>query len=148
TKVPLTIARTISTRSALHLLLDAFGLDVEMTPEGLTVIRRTAGSARSRPPPTQQETSARRIEKSTKTKESVRIDKAPPEAVARSLEEQTMENFVLAHAGRKCGAIDPKAVVSGLAEDQPLGAAIERMLRPLSLHLEVRDEVVVIAKVP
>ena len=57
-----------------------------------------------------------------------------------------MEKFVLDPAGRKCGAIDPKAVVSGSAEDQPLGAAIERMLRPLGLHLEVRDEVVVIAK--
>jgi hypothetical protein len=34
------------------------------------------------------------------------------------------------------------------AEDQPLGAAIERMLWPLGFHLEVHDEVVVIAKAP
>ena len=50
--------------------------------------------------------------------------------------------------GRKSGAIDPKVTVSGSAQDQPLGAAIERMLGPLGLHLEVRDEVVVIAKAP
>ena len=49
TKVPLTIAGMISTRSALHLLLDAFGLEVELTPQGLSVIRRAAGSAPSRP---------------------------------------------------------------------------------------------------
>jgi hypothetical protein len=148
TKVPLTIAGIISTRSALHLLLDAFGLDVEVTPEGLTVIRRTAGSSLSRPPSKPQETCARRIEERLKNKASFRFDKAPLEKVAQYFEQQTTENFVLEPSGRKSGAIDPKAAVSGSAEDQPLGAAIERMLRPLGLHLEVRDEVVVIAKAP
>ncbi len=148
TKVPLTIAGMISTRSALHLLLDAFGLDVEVTPEGLTVIRRTAGSSRSRPPSKPQETCARRIEERLKTKASFRFDKAPLEEVAQYFEQQTTENFVLEPSGRKSGAIDPKAAVSGSAEGQPLGPAIERMLRPLGLRLEVRDEVVVIAKAP
>ena len=148
TKVPLTIGGTISMRSALHLLLDALGLDVEMTPDGFTVIRQAAGSSRSRPPSKPQERCARRIEERLKTKASFRFDKAPLEEVAQYFEEQTMENFVLDPAGRKSGAIDPKAVVSGSAEDQPLGAAIVRMLRPLGLHLEVRDEVVVITKAP
>ena len=145
-KVPLTIAGMISTRSAFHLLLDALGLDVAMTPEGLTVIRGRAGA--SRPPSRPQETCARRIEERLKTKASFRFDKAPLEEVAQYFEGQTTEKFVLDPAGRRSGAIDPKAAVSGSAEDQPLGAAIERMLRPLGLHLEVRDEVVVIAKAP
>jgi hypothetical protein len=136
----------ISTRSAFHLLLDAFGLDVAMTSEGLTVITGRAGAAR--PPSRPQETCARRIQERLKTKASVRFDKAPLEKVAQYFERQTRENFVLDPAGRRSGAIDPKAAVSGSAEDQPLGAAIERMLRPLGLHLDVRDEVVVIAKAP
>jgi hypothetical protein len=148
TKVPLAIAGMISTRSSLHLLLDAFGLDVEMTPEGLTVIRRAAGSSPSPPPSKPQETCARRIEERLKNKASFRFEKATLEEVARYFEQQTMENFVLDPAGRKSGAIDPKATVAGSAENQPLGAAIERMLRPLGLHLEVRDEVVIIAKAP
>ena len=131
-------------RSALHLLLDALGLDVEMTPDGFTVIRQAAGSSRS--PSRAEETCARRIEETLKTKASFRFDKAPLEEVAQYFERQTTEKFVLDPAGRRSGAIDPKAAVSGSAEDQPLGAAIERMLRPLGLHLEVRDEVVVIAK--
>jgi hypothetical protein len=145
-EVPLTIAGMISTRSAFHLLLDAFGLDVAMTPEGLSVMRGRAGS--SRPPSRPQETCARRIEETLKTKASFRFDKAPLEEVAQYFEGQTAEKFVLDPAGRRSGAIDPKIAVSGSAEDQPLGAAIERMLRPLGLHLEVRDEVVVIAKAP
>jgi hypothetical protein len=138
----------ISTRSAFHLLLDAFGIDVAMTSEGLTVIRGRAGASRLRPPSRPQETCGRRIEERLKTKASFRFDKAPLEKVAQYFERQTRENFVLDPAGRRSGAIDPKAAVSGSAENQPLGAAIERMLRPLGLHLEVRDEVVVIAKAP
>jgi hypothetical protein len=148
TKVPLTIAGMISTRSSLHLLLDAFGLDFELTPEGLTVIRRAAGSSLSRPLSKPQETCARRIEERLKTKSSFRFDKATLEEVARYFEQQTTENFVLDPAGRKSGAIDPKANLSGSAEDQPLGAAIEKMLRPLGLDLEVHDEVVFIVKAP
>jgi hypothetical protein len=148
TKVPLTIAGMISTRSALHLLLDAFGLNVELSPEGLNVIRRAAGSSPARPLSKPQETCARRIEERLKTKASFRFDKATLEEVARYFEQQTQENFVLDPAGRKSRAIDPKSTVSGSAEDQPLGAAIDRMLGPLGLHLEVRDEVVVIAKAP
>jgi hypothetical protein len=148
TKVPLTIAGIVSTRSALHLLLDAIGLDVETTDEGFKVVRRTAGSSQSRPLSKPQETCARRIEEKLKTRARFRFDKATLEEVARYFEQQTTENFVLDPAGRKSGAIDPKAAVSGSAEDQPLGASIELLLRPLGLRLEVRDEVVVIAKAP
>jgi hypothetical protein len=147
-KVPLKIAGLISTRSVFHLLLDAFGLDMALTPEGLTIISGRAGWSRSRPPSRPQETSARRIGETLKTKASFRFDKAPLEEVAQYFEGQTTEKFVLDPAGLRSGAIDPKAAVSGSTEDQPLGAAIERMLRPLGLHLEVRDEVVVIAKAP
>jgi hypothetical protein len=148
TKVPLTLAAMISARSALHLVLDAFGLDVATTPEGLKVVKRTPGSSPSRPLSIPQERCARRIEQRLKAAASFRLDKATLEEVASYFEKQTTENFVLDPAGRKSGAIDPKATVSGSAVDQPLGAAIERMLRPLGLHLEVRDEVVIIAKAP
>jgi hypothetical protein len=72
----------------------------------------------------------------------------PLEKVVKFFEGQTMENFVLDPAGRKAGALDPGATISGEAKEEPLGEAVDRLLRPLGLHLEIRDEVVVISRLP
>jgi hypothetical protein len=146
TKVPLAIGGMITTRSALDLAFGAFGLTAEATPEGLKIVRAPADAEKPEKRSGPQETCARRIEEKLGQKSSFRFDKMPLEKVVKFFEGQTMENFVLDPAGRKAGALDPGATVSGEAKEEPLGEAVDRLLRPLGLHLEIRDEVVVISR--
>ncbi|WP_148598338.1 peroxiredoxin family protein [Aquisphaera giovannonii] len=144
TKIPLQVAGMISTRSALELALDPLGLSFKPTDEGLLVIQKprvAAGTALSKP----QEACAKRIAERLKQKASFKLEGVTLQALAERFEQETMENFVLDPAGRMSGAIDPKTTVRGEARDEPLGAALDRILGPLGLRLEARDEVVIIA---
>jgi AhpC/TSA family len=148
TRVPLQIAGRLSTRSAFELAFDPYDLTVEAAPEGLTLTHRPNGSVASRTLSKPQETCARRIEERLAQKTSFQLGSTSLEKLAQHFEGETTENFVLDPRGRKTGTIDPKATVTVTAKDEPLGEALNRILRPLSLHLEVRDEVVVIAAKP
>jgi hypothetical protein len=148
TKVPLQLAGMISTRSALDLAFAPFGLAAEVAPEGLVVKRPSPGANGPAAPSKPQETCARRIREKLAAKASFRLGTLALEKLAAHFEGQTEENFVLDPAGRKSGAVDPKATIEAVAQDEPLGEALGRILRPLGLRLEVRDEVVVIASSP
>lgn len=147
-RVPLQLAGMISTRSALDLAFAPFGLAAEATAEGLSLTRPSPDSKGPAAPSKPQQTCARRIKERLAAKASFALGTISLEKLAANFENQTQENFVLDPAGRKSGAVDPKAVVTAAAKDEPLGAALDRILRPLGLRLEVRDEVVVIAAAP
>jgi hypothetical protein len=148
TQVPLQIAGMVSTRSALELAFTPFGLAVEPTPDGLTLKRPSTGAKGPAVLSKPQETCERRIKERLTQKATFELGTIPLEKLAQHFENQTTENFVLDPAGRKAGVIDPKATVTATAKDELLGQALDRILRPLGLHLEVRDEVVVIAARP
>jgi hypothetical protein len=88
--VPLTVAGKVSTRSTIHLVPDAFGLDVETTNQGLAVMRRRVSSSWSWLQSRTEDACTRRIEGRLKTKTRFRFDRAPLEEVVRCFEPQTI----------------------------------------------------------
>jgi thiol-disulfide isomerase/thioredoxin len=144
-KVPLTMTGSVSLRSWLELLLDPLGLEAVPGEDGLVIARAKDASA-GRELSKNQKECAVRIGEKLGQKVSFDFKDATLSQVAQHFEAKTQENFVLDPAGRKSGAIDPEATVTGSAKDVPLREALETLLRPLGLKVVVKDEVVVLAK--
>jgi hypothetical protein len=146
TKVPLTLAGSLSLRSWLDLLLEADGLTYEQDDKGLVIRRRKPGA----PPQLSaiQRTCAQRIEKLLDSKISFAFKDKPLNEVAQFFENKTQENFVLSPRDRKAGLLDPKMLVTGSAKDVPLREALTKLLEPLGLTYTIRDEVVVLTAKP
>ncbi len=144
TRVPLTLAGSLSFRSWLDLVLGAEGLTYEQDDKGLVVRPRKPGG----PPPEgtseAQRKSAQRIEKVLDQKVTFDFKDKPLADVAQFLERLTQENFVVDPLARKAGRIDLKTPVSGSAKDVPLREAIRKLLGPAGLTFTVRDEVVLL----
>ncbi len=60
----------------------------------------------------------------------------------------TNETILLDPLARKVGAIGPSILASGSAADEPLGPALDRLLRPLGMAHVVRDEAIVLTTSP
>ncbi len=147
TKVPLTLAGSLSLRSWLDLLLEADGLTYEQDDRGLVIRRRKAGAS---PPEvsSMQRTCVQRIEKALDSKIRFDFKGKSLSDVARFFENKTGENFVLSPRDRKAGLLDPKMLVTGSAKDVPLREALTKLLEPLGVGFTVRDEVVVLTAKP
>jgi len=103
-------------------------------------------AANAGPPPQDsrpQQACARRIGARLGEKASFDFQDVPVAAVAAHFEQQTGENFILDPSARKDGSLDPATRVTGSASDEPLGAALARLLLPAKLTLSIRDELVV-----
>lgn len=147
TRVPLTLAGSLSLRSWLGLLLEADGLIYEQDDKGLVIRPRKPGAA---PPAVSkvQDSCAKRLEQTLDQKVSFDFKDKPLAEVARFFEQKTQENFVLSPSDRKAGRLDPKTPVSGSAKDVPLREALQKLLGPAGVTFAVRDEVVVLTAKP
>lgn len=144
TRLPLTLAGSLSFRSWLNLLLEANGLTYEPDDKGLVIRPRKPGEARPAALSEAQRTSARRIEKVLDTKVSFDFKDKPLGEVAQFFERLTQENFVIDPVARKAGRLDLKTPVSGSAKDVPLREALAKLLGPAGVTFTVRDEVVLL----
>jgi len=146
TVVTLEMGGGVSLRSWLELLLDPLGLIAVPGDEAIMITRPKDGAAPRQPSKGQALSNAAIEEKLRVQKVTFDFKDVTLAQVAAHFEGVTRENFVLDPAGRKSGAIDPEAVVSGSAKDVPLREAVEAMLKPLGLVLVVQDEVVILKK--
>lgn len=143
--VPLNIAGQLSLRSWLNLLLEPHRLTFAVGADSLLVVPRAAGQG---PPPQEsdaQRSSFKRIEASLQQRASFDFKEKPLAAVAAYFEKLTGENFVLAPAAIQDGTLDPKAKVTGKADNKPIWEALSELLRPMNLKYVIRDELVVIS---
>jgi hypothetical protein len=148
TRLPLTLAGSLSLRSWLDLVLEADGLTYEQDDKGLVIRPRKPGGPRPEGPTEVQRVSARRIEKVLDQKVSFDFKDKPLAEVAQHFERLTQENFVLDPVARKAGRLDLKTPVSGSAKDVPLREALQKLLGPAGVTFTVRDEVVVLTVKP
>jgi thiol-disulfide isomerase/thioredoxin len=142
----LTISASLSLRSWLDLLLDPVGMKAVPGADGLTIVPARSNQTHELSEP--QKRCAARINEVLQQPVSFEFKDATLTQVAAHFEGKTQENFVLDPNGRQTGAIDPDGLVTGSAKNVPLRQGLERLLRPLGLVPVVKDEVVVIAKVP
>ena len=148
TRLPLTLAGSLSLRSWLNLLLEADGLAYEQDDKGLVIRPRKPGARRPEGPSAAQRKSAGRIETALDQRVSFDFKDKPLAEVTRYFEQRTQENFVLDPVARKAGRLDPKTPVSGSAKDVPLRESLRKLLGPAGVTFTVRDEVVVLTVKP
>jgi len=141
----LTLSGSISLRSWLELLLDPLGMEAVPGDEGLVIVPAKRGDT-PREQSESQKRCAARIEEVLDQKVSFEFKDATLAQVAGHFEDKTQENFILDPAGRRAGAIDPEAIVTGSAKDVPLRQALVDLLKPLGLIPVVKHEVVVLLK--
>ena len=145
-KVPFAMGGGVSLRSWLELMLDPLGLAAVVDGEKILVTKAKTDDL-ARVPTEGQKLCAEAIEAKLATqKVSFDFKGITLAQLVEHFEGETRENFVLDPSGRKSGAIDPEAVVTGSAHDLPVREAVERLLKPLGMKLVVKDEVVVIVK--
>jgi hypothetical protein len=140
TKLPLKMAGLVSARSWLDLALAPYHLTVEPDDKGL-VVTRQKGPVQ---PSAAQQATAKHLREVLDRKVTFNFRDEPLEEVARALEQQTRENFVIDPIARTEGAINLKTKLTGAAKDQPLGSALQQLLEPAALLVVIRDEVFVI----
>ena len=116
----LTISGSLSFRSWLELLLDPLGLEAVPGEESL-VIAPSKRDKSAREPSDPQRRCAARIEEMLGRPATFDFKDATLAQVAAHFEGKTQENFVIDPAGRRAGAIDPEATVTGSAKDVPCG---------------------------
>lgn len=143
TKVPLTMAGSVSLRSWLGLVLEGLYLRYEEDDKGLVIRPWEPGSALP-VASTVQRTAARNIEKVLDQKVSFDFKDKPLAEVARFFENRTQETFILDPLDRRDGMPNLKSLVSGSAKDVPLRQALKKLLDPLEMDFTVRNEVIVL----
>jgi hypothetical protein len=143
-KVPYKMAGFLSLRSALNLILDGLDLAYEPDTKGLLITTRKSAKSSSDKLSEPQRACAQRIEKMLDQKVSFDFEKKSLAEIAQHFEQQTNENFVLSPASRRAGSLDPNTLVSGSAKDMPLREALNKLLGPMGIGFQVRDEVVVL----
>jgi hypothetical protein len=143
-KVPYKMAGFLSLRSALNLILDGLDLAYEPDAKGLLITTRKSAKSSSDKLSEPQRACAQRIEKVLDQKVSFDFKKKSLAEIAQHFEQQTNENFVLSPASRRAGNLDPNTLVSGSAKDMPLREALNKLLGPMGIGFQVRDEVVVL----
>ncbi|AGA31480.1 redoxin domain-containing protein [Singulisphaera acidiphila] len=142
--VPLWIGGRLTLRAWLNLALDPFGLTYVADSNGLRVVRRTAANdSLSRPSPKQEGDNAR-VAEALKQKVTFEFQGESLTNVVEALEAKTSASIVLDPDGRRRGAIKADTTATGTAADEPLGAALARLLEPLGMACIVRDEAIVL----
>jgi thiol-disulfide isomerase/thioredoxin len=147
TRVPLTLNARLTLRAWLNLTLDPYGLTYVADGDGLRVVRRaTDNISLSRPSP-RQESENVLVAEAMKAKVTFAFRGEPLNRVMADLAAKTNESFVLDPVARRSGAIKPEMTVTGTAVDEPLAAALKRLLAPLGMAYAVRNEAVLLTTV-
>jgi type II secretory pathway component GspD/PulD (secretin) len=95
-----------------------------------------------------QQLSAKRIAKALDDQVRFEFRDLPLAQVASFLSQLTWETFVLSPKHRKADPAFAEMTVTGSAEDIPLREALTKLLEPQGVTFVVRDEVVVLTKIP
>ena len=143
-KVPLQMDGLISLRSALHLLLEAFGLVAIAEDTGLVVTVRNGGQEDSGQLSKIQQAKLIRIEAALDRKVTFDFKGKSFAQVADFFQGLTGESFILDPSARKAGLFKSGGIVTGSAKDVPLRAALASLLSPLQMTFVARDELVVL----
>jgi hypothetical protein len=147
TRLPLRVGGSLTLRAWLNLTLEPFGLTYFADGDGLRVVRRTPENSRlSQPSPRQMAENAL-VAESLEKKITFEFQANSLKQIVATLESKAEETFLLDPVGRKAGTIDPGAVITGFADDEPLSSALRRLLSPLGLKVVVRNEAVVLTTI-
>jgi hypothetical protein len=144
TRVPLTLNAKLTLRAWLNLTLDPFGLTYVADGDGLRVVRRTTDNVGLSRPSARQESENALIAEALKAKVTFAFRGEPLNRVIADLAAKTNESFVLDPAARQSGVIKPEVTVTGTAVDEPLAAALKRLLASIGMAYVVRNETVVL----
>ena len=148
--LPLRLRGTVSMRSALDLTLRPFDLIAIPHETGLLITAPGPGrdSVLDGEPSAPQRKAAERIKGGLGEPITFEFEGVSLAEVVEDLERLTEEIVVLDPKGRLEGAIDAEAVVDAMADGEPLGEALRRLLGPLGLGFEIRDEVILVVDRP
>jgi hypothetical protein len=140
----LTTSASLSLRSWLDLLLAPLALEAVPGPEALMIV--PSKPVQIHELSDAQKRCAVRLESLLKNPVSFEFKEFTLTQVAAHFEQTTQETFIVDPAGRRAGAIDPGATVTGSASNIPLGTALEQLLKPLGLVPVVKDELIMFSK--
>ena len=145
TKVPLRVGGTLTLRAWLNLAIEPFDLTYVADGESIRVVRRTAENAGLAQPSPRQKAENALVTEALQKKVTFVFKDAPLKQVIATLESLTSETFLVDPACRLAGTIDPDKTISGSAENEDLSSTLTRMLSPMGLTFEVRNEAVIFA---
>ena len=132
-------------RAWLNLAIEPFDLTYVADGESIRVVRRTAENAGLAQPSPRQKAENALVTEALQKKVTFVFKDAPLKQVIATLESLTSETFLVDPACRLAGTIDPDKTISGSAENEDLSSTLTRMLSPMGLTFEVRNEAVIFA---
>jgi hypothetical protein len=146
--LPLDMVASITLRSALNLILEAYNLTYIQDDEGLLIKARESGGRPERLSE-RQRAAVKRLEKALEEKVRFDFENKPLAEVAAFFQSHVPhETVILSPRDRKAGLLDPKTTVTGSAKDVPLREALKNLLEPLGVDYIIRDEVIVLIAKP
>lgn len=146
--LPLEMTTSISLRSTLNLILEAYNVTYNQDEKGLVITARQSGAAPARLSD-RQRAAVKRMEKALDQKVSFNFKSKPLAEVTRFLDSHIQdETVILSPRDRQAGLLDPKMPISGTAKDMPFREALKKLLGPLGIGYELRDEVIVLTAKP
>jgi hypothetical protein len=144
TRVPLTVNARLTLRAWLNLALDPYGLTYVPDGDGLRIVRRATDNIGLSRPSARQESENALVAEALKAKVTFAFKGEPWSRVIADLAAKTNESFVLDPVARRSGTIKPEMTVTGTAIDEPLAAALKRLLAPIGMTYVIRNETVVL----
>jgi thiol-disulfide isomerase/thioredoxin len=147
-RVPLKLSAKLTLRAWLNLTLDAFDLTYVAEGDGLRIVRHTPDNAILSRPSTRQKADNSRVAEALRGKVTFHFRNERLGRVVEVLQEKTHETFVLDPTACRSGAIKPESTVAGSAVDESLSSALVRLLTPLGMRYQIRDEAVLITVEP
>lgn len=146
--LPLDMTTSITLRSALNLILEAFNLTYKQDDEGLVIKSRESAEQPERLSE-RQIVALKRLEKALDEKVGFDFKERPLEEIVSFFQSHVPhETVILSPRDRKAGTLDPKMLVTGSAKDVPLREALTKLLGPLGVDYTIRDEVIVLTAKP
>jgi thiol-disulfide isomerase/thioredoxin len=144
TLVPVSAGGLLTLRAWLNFTLEPLGLTYVAQGEDLRIVRRTRDNRALSHPSPRQENQNRLVAEALKATVTFECRGESLNQLMQRLEAKSHETFVLDPVARYSGAIKPKMTVTGSAVDEPLSAVLTRLLAPLGMKYEIRDEAVVL----
>ncbi len=145
--IPLALTARISRRSWLELFIAPFDLTYKIQNSRIVLKRREPDAPPSAPwSSAVQQEAARRLEGLLDKRLDFDFKDTSLANLVEALSKRTGEPFALDPVARRAAQIDPEAKVTGTDDEETPRTALERLLRPLEMHLTIRDEVVLLTR--
>ena len=131
----------------MELFIAPFGLTYKIQNSRIVLKRREPDAPPSAPwSSAVQQEAARRLEGLLDKRLDFDFKDTSLANLVEALSKRTGEPFALDPVARRAAQIDPEAKVTGTDDEETLRTALERLLRPLEMHLTIRDEVVLLTR--